>query len=784
MPRRCQTLGIEAPPDEGWGPRQPNNIQVQGGESAELADADDAPVPRHQGGAGAASSSSGSATSTSCSSRTRSGPPSCWASRSPRGAKGAERVPMCGVPFHAARRYIGQAARGAATRSPSATRWRQPGSGPGIVRARDCPHRHPGHRAGRGRARRRQRRLAGRGERGRRRSRGRAAGRLHRRVPRPRRAALGSPELLEALRARAPGGAPPGGCRRPPCGRPCATALRHARRSPSASRRTSTPPGPRPSSGPTSASPRSRASASTAPRRAVGAAGAALRYLKDTQRTEARHVRRAPPRFRCESTLVLDETTRTQPRGAPHHEGRLAGRRAAGGDGPHRHRARAPAGSPSGCSRRSWTSTAIRARQDAVEELSTKARVARGLGGASPAGRGRRAALRAARHSGSGTPRDLAGLGRCLAVLPDAGRRARAAAARRCWQRSPVRCGGFETLAERLQRARWWTSRPADLDEGGFIRPGYSTPSSTSWWPSPPTARSTLLELEQRERARTGIGSLKVRYNRVFGYFLEVTRANLHLVPRGLRCASRPWSAPSASSPRSSRTTRRRCSTADEKRIGLERALFEELRDAVLAAGGRRSARRRDALAALRRAGLARAGGGRVRLLPAGGGRLGRARDRRRRATRWSSGMLGPSRFVPNDVAAGPRRDAQLLVITGPNMAGKSTVMRQVALIAADGAGGLLRPGAGGRASAVCDRIFTRVGASDNLARGQSTFMVEMTETAAHPPPRHRSAAWWCWTRSAAAPPPSTACPSPGRWPSTSTTSSAPARSSPRTTTS
>ncbi len=146
-------------------------------------------------------------------------------------------------------------------------------------------------------------------------------------------------------------------------------------------------------------------------------------------------------------------------------------------------------------------------------------------------------------------------------------------------------------------------------------------------------------------------------------------------------------------------------------------------------------------------------------------------------AARWrSSGgrhpvveaSLSGERFVPNDVRLAPS-EAQLLIITGPNMAGKSTILRQVALIVLLAQMGSLRAGARARAIGVVDRIFTRVGASDDLARGRSTFMVEMNETAnilhnatAAQPGRSS-------TRSAGAPPPSTASPSPGPWPSTST---------------
>ena len=116
--------------------------------------------------------------------------------------------------------------------------------------------------------------------------------------------------------------------------------------------------------------------------------------------------------------------------------------------------------------------------------------------------------------------------------------------------------------------------------------------------------------------------------------------------------------------------------------------------------------------------------------------------------------------FIPNDLVLD--EDGWIVVLTGPNMAGKSTVLRQVGLIQLLAQMGSFVPADAARLPVV-DRIFTRVGASDNLARGQSTFMVEMSETVGHRARRHRALAWCCWTRSGGAPPPTTASPSPGR---------------------
>src|SRR5262249_15196499 len=152
---------------------------------------------------------------------------------------------------------------------------------------------------------------------------------------------------------------------------------------------------------------------------------------------------------------------------------------------------------------------------------------------------------------------------------------------------------GFEPLAARLQRALVDTP-PADLDEGGFIRPGYSE-ELDALVTLATDGRSTLVDLERRERARTGIGSLKVRYTRVFGYFFEVTRSNLHLVPKDWERRQTMVGAERFVT-EELKAFEAQVLGADEKRIGLERALFDELQDAVLAqAAGLRAAA--DALA-------------------------------------------------------------------------------------------------------------------------------------------------------------------------------------------
>jgi len=454
--------------------------------------------------------------------------------------------------------------------------------------------------------------------------------------------------------------------------------------------------------------------------RAVAAAGAALRYLKDTQRTEARHVH-ALRRVPLESTLVLDETTRTN----------LEVLRTM--------RDGSRSGSLLGVVDRTVTALgarrlaewllaplldldAIRTRQDGVEELSTKA-----VWREAWAGLLRQVAdverILGRLATGLGTPRDLASLGRSLAVLPDV-----AAALEGCratlWRRLAGPLRGFETLAARLQQALVDTP-PADLDEGGFIRPGYSA-ELDALVALATDGRSTLVTLERRERARTGIGSLKVRYTRVFGYFFEVTRANLHLVPKDWERRQTMVGAERFVT-EELKAFEAQVLSADEKRIGLERALFDELRDAVLSvAAGLRAAA--DALASVDAlASLARvaAENGYCRPVVDDSDVLELEKSRHPVVER----RVSAEPFVPNDLTL-DRTTSQLVVLTGPNMAGKSTLLRQVALTVLLAQAGSFVPASRARIGRV-DRIFTRVGASDDLARGQSTFMVEMAETAA-----------------------------------------------------
>jgi DNA mismatch repair protein MutS len=231
--------------------------------------------------------------------------------------------------------------------------------------------------------------------------------------------------------------------------------------------------------------------------------------------------------------------------------------------------------------------------------------------------------------------------------------------------------------------------------------------------------------MEQRERERTGIPSLKVRFNRVFGYYIEITRANLDRVPEDYQRRQTTVNAERFIT-EELKKYETEVLTAEERRFALEFELFEALRAQVVAhAGALRAAAEAvataDVLLSFARC-AAEYGYCRPEVEDSEVLELTGARHP------VVERLLQGDVFVPNDLRMSVDHGT-LLVLTGPNMAGKSTVMRQVALATLMAQAGSFVPAAQARVG-VCDRIFTRVGASDNLARGQSTFMVEMTETA------------------------------------------------------
>lgn len=320
---------------------------------------------------------------------------------------------------------------------------------------------------------------------------------------------------------------------------------------------------------------------------------------------------------------------------------------------------------------------------------------------------------------GSAGARDLLNLKAACAALPNLldFLRARRAA---LWQALASRLDPLEDLTDLLERALA-EDPPATLREGGLIRPGFHE-EVDRLREIRADARRWLADLEARERERTGIKSLKVGYNKVFGYYIEVTRANLGLVPGDYERRQTLAGAERFVTPELKHYESLVLS-AEERLVELEYQLFTEIRDRVACELRRvqQSARvvaRADVLYSLAEAA---ARGRYVRPVVNDSGRIIINEGRHPVLER----VLGPGGFVPNDAHLDERR--RLVILTGPNMAGKSTYMRQVGLIVLMAQMGSFVPAAAAEIGIV-DRIFTRAGASDDLAGGRSTFMVEMEE--------------------------------------------------------
>lgn len=265
---------------------------------------------------------------------------------------------------------------------------------------------------------------------------------------------------------------------------------------------------------------------------------------------------------------------------------------------------------------------------------------------------------------------------------------------------------------------------PALVREGGMFRDGYFA-ELDQLRSAGAAGKEWVADLQQRAADETGIKSLKIRYTSVFGYFIEVTKANLHLVPstwirKQTVAGGERFVTPELKEMES------KILGADERARALEVELFQQLRDEVLQSLGKlqdtaAAISMVDAVCSL--AEVARTFGYvRPRLTDEGPIRFV---DGRHPVLDQS---LVEEKFVPNDTVL-DATDNRLMVITGPNMAGKSTYIRQVALLTLMAQTGSWVPAREAEVGLV-DRIFTRVGASDDLSRGQSTFMVEMNETA------------------------------------------------------
>jgi DNA mismatch repair protein MutS len=272
--------------------------------------------------------------------------------------------------------------------------------------------------------------------------------------------------------------------------------------------------------------------------------------------------------------------------------------------------------------------------------------------------------------------------------------------------------------------ARAIADEPGDLEHGGVIKEGFS-PELDEIRRNSRQAKQYLAGLEQRERQRTGIKSLKVGYNRVFGYYIEVSRANLSLVPPDYIRKQTLAEAERFFTPEL-KEYESLILNAQEKITDLEAAIFRQLCQQISAVGGQILATARAIAQIDSLSSLAEIAGrhGYVRpiltnedVLDIKGGRHPIVEQ-----------SIGSDNFVPNDAYL-CNKDNQLIILTGPNMSGKSTYLRQVVLIILLAQIGSFVPADSANVGIV-DRIFTRIGAQEDLAAGQSTFMVEMTEAA------------------------------------------------------
>ena len=461
----------------------------------------------------------------------------------------------------------------------------------------------------------------------------------------------------------------------------------------------------------------------------LSAAAAALAYLTETQRSSARHVDRIA-RLQTDRVLLLDESTRAN----LELERTLRGEKRKGTLLALLDRT---VTAPGARRLAEWLRyplldlDGIRDRLDAVEELAgSSVRREELLDGLRPVADVERLLSRLALGQGNG--RDLRALAGGLLALPALADLLEGSAST-LLRVAGAGLRGLEELAALLDRAVA-DEPPAGLRDGGLIRRGFSAELDEIVAISE-DGKGWIARLEVRERERTGIGSLKVRFNKVFGYYIEVTKPNLHLVPEGYERRQTTVGGERFVTPEL-KEFEEKVLTAEERRFAIEERIFEELRQAVVEA----APRIRGAAEALSRAdallSLARVAAERGFTRPDVEDSEVLEIDEGRHAVVEALLPADSGGFVPNDLRVASRGAGEaashgaLLVITGPNMAGKSTVMRQAALIVLLAQMGSFVPARRARVGLV-DRIFTRVGASDDLARGRSTFMVEMTETAA-----------------------------------------------------
>ena len=451
---------------------------------------------------------------------------------------------------------------------------------------------------------------------------------------------------------------------------------------------------------------------------ATVAAAAALTYARETQHSQLEHIKSLSVRDATE-IMVLDATTlsnlevfRNQREGT--RKATLLGIL---------DRTVTP---PGGRRLRDWLSRPLRdpdkvaSRHDAVAELMASSAVREGLREHLAAvGDPERLLGRAV--LGSMTPREAAALREGLRRAPEI-----LDAAASCQAELLAELAAVDPLLELASDLECMLAAepPATFKNGGVIAEGVDDELDRCR-DLARNSKQHILALEASERETTGIASLKIRYNRVFGYYLEVTKANQHMVPEHYVRKQTLVNAERYVTPEI-KELEEQILGAEERQLALEQEYFDRLLDRIVEDGTglrvlARSLAALDVLASFAEQAVRRRYcRPKMRAL----GEPIEVREGRHPVVEATSSEP----FVPNDVEL-DGESAQIVVLTGPNMGGKSTYLRQVALIVLMAQAGSFVPAEAAEIGCV-DRIFTRVGASDDLARGESTFMVEMIETA------------------------------------------------------
>lgn len=453
---------------------------------------------------------------------------------------------------------------------------------------------------------------------------------------------------------------------------------------------------------------------------AVGAAGALVRYLTETLKNAARHLQ-APRPFRCEDSLRLDSATQRnleilQPtipgpdtsliRAIDQTITAMGGRELRGW-------LTRPLRNRDEIERRHQAVGAFLVDAGLLDDFRETLKEVRDL-----------ARLTGRIASGTGNARDLAALRLTLEALPKV-KEGVSGMGRGLISEWAAKIELEKALAEELARGVA-DEPPAITREGGMIRDGYD-PVLDDYRKAMREGRNWIADLQAKEIERTGIKSLKIRFNNISGYGIEVTKTNLDQVPKEYERKQTLAAAERFITPELKKMEEKILG-AEEKAVARELELFGKLRDAVLErlTTLQKTAEAVGSLDAL--AGLAATARrwGYVRPKMREDGRIQITGGRHPVVEQLLAGGAEP--FVPNDLNLGEDKGT-LIVLTGPNMAGKSTYLRQSALICLLAQAGSFVPACSAELP-VLDRIFTRIGAGDDLARGQSTFLVEMNETA------------------------------------------------------